>query len=210
MNLDELTVRRGIVLASALIYWGGVWIQARRVRRHIGRSPNLRPKGIKERVLWLGWMLVVAGWIALPFLVKQTPPAFILIQLQSEMLHPAGLALGLALVAAGYAGTLWCYKAMGDHWRIGIDPTEKNSLVTRGPYGVVRHPIYLFQIVMLAGSTVLLPSWSAVLILALHLICVLCKAMDEEAYLARTHGDAYRAYLSRTGRLLPRFGSRRS
>jgi protein-S-isoprenylcysteine O-methyltransferase Ste14 len=99
---------------------------------------------------------------------------------------------------------------MGDHWRIGIDHAERNSLVTRGPYGVVRHPIYLFQIVMLTGATVLLPSWIPVLILVLHLTCVLFKALDEEAYLTRIHGDDYRAYLARTGRLFPPIGPRQS
>ena len=64
----------------------------------------------------------------------------------------ARLIVGRALIAAGYLGTLWCYATMGDAWRMGINRAEKNELVNRGPYPFVRHPIYLFQIVMLAGS----------------------------------------------------------
>lgn len=202
MNIDEILVRRGIVLASVLVYWGGVWVQARRVRRHIGRTPNVAPRGLKERLLWLGWLLVVLGWIALPF-ITYSESAFIVTRLQSNLLHPAGLALGLALISAGYAGTLWCYAVMGDHWRMGIDHENRSQLVTRGPYGVVRHPIYLFQMMMLAGAGALLPSWLPVLTIAVHLVCVLIKALDEEAHLTRLHGNEYRAYLARTGRLLP-------
>jgi len=41
-------------------------------------------------------------------------------------------------------------------------------------------------------------------ILLFHLLCVLIKAADEEAYLLKAHGQTYSDYLSRTGRLLPR------
>ena len=70
MTTDDLFIRQSIVLAIALIYWIGVIIQARTVRRRIGRQPNVRPKGRREKLLWLGWMLVVLTWMALPFLVS--------------------------------------------------------------------------------------------------------------------------------------------
>lgn len=207
MNIDELTIRRGIVLASVLVYWGGVWVQAKRIRRHIGRTPNVAPQGLKERLLWMGWFLVIMGWIALAF-VTQTDGPFALTRLHTGLLHPVGFAAGLALVAAGYAGTLWCYSAMGDHWRIGIDHESKSKLITGGPYGFVRHPIYLFQMLMLVGSSALLPSWLPVVIIGVHLVCVLIKATDEETHLTRLHGDEYRTYLARTGRLFPPFWKR--
>jgi len=209
MNVDELMIRRGIVLASVLVYWGGVWVQARRIRHHIGRTPNVAPQGLKERLLWLGWFCVVIGWIALPF-VTQPEASLGITRLMSGLLHPAGFALGLGLIAAGYAGTLWCYAVMGDYWRMGIDRKSKSKLITGGPYRLVRHPIYVFQMIMLAGAAALLPSWLPILIIVVHLVCVLFKAMDEEAYLSQLHGDEYRDYLNRTGRLLPPlFRSRR-
>ena len=63
MSAEELLLRKAFVSGSALIYWAGVLIQARRVRKKIGRSPNLTPRSAKERMLWLGWLLVVATWI---------------------------------------------------------------------------------------------------------------------------------------------------
>ena len=209
MNIDELAIRRGIVLAAALVYWGGVLVQARRVRRHIGRSPNVTPRGVKERLLWLGWLVVVLGWIALP-LVVHAEARFAVFRLSADLLHVAGLMAGLLLILTGYAGTLLCYRCMGDHWRMGINREEQGRLVTWGPYAVVRHPLYSFQVLMLAGSAVLLPAPFALLILALHVPCVLIKALDEEHALARRHGAEYTAYCKRTGRLLPRLlrGSR--
>jgi protein-S-isoprenylcysteine O-methyltransferase Ste14 len=180
------------------------------VKRHIGRAPNVKPQGKRERVLWLGWFLVVAGWLALPFVV-QPDARFAGLRLQSDLLHPIGFIAGLTLSAAGYAGTLWCYAAMGDLWRMGIDHGHPGRLVCSGPYRTVRHPIYSFQLLMLAGSAFLLPAWLAVGLLAFHCGIVMIKALDEEAFLLREHGDEYRLYQARTGRLLPRFpGSGRS
>jgi protein-S-isoprenylcysteine O-methyltransferase Ste14 len=203
MTVDELSLRRGAVFFSALIYWAGVWIQARRVRKRIGRSPNLKPRGLKEKLLWAGWLFVIAVWMGQPFLLGQSALGH-RFQLFQPALHWATLVLGLLLIISGYAGTLWCYAAMGNTWRIGINRKEKNSLITQGPYRTVRHPIYLFQVVMLAGVILLLPTLLSVVLLLVHLACVLIKANDEETYLRSVHGQAYHDYLARTGRLLPK------
>lgn len=203
MMADELFWRRAAVSGSALIYWGGVMVQARRIRRQIGRSPNMKPRGLKENLLWAGWLLVIASWIVQPVLIRSGDSSAGL-KFMPTLLNGPGFLVGLVLTAAGYAGTLWCYAAMGSAWRIGVNPDEKNSLVTRGPYGFIRHPIYSFQIVMLAGGICLLPTAASVAILAVHFICVMTKATDEEAYLLTVHGENYRDYIGRTGRLFPR------
>jgi protein-S-isoprenylcysteine O-methyltransferase Ste14 len=203
MSPDELHVRRLVVCASGLLYWGGVVIQARRVRKRIGRSPNLKPRGGRERALWFGWFVVILVWIGQPWLAGPTPgiPG---LTLWPAALHPAGLAVGVALVGLGYAGTLWTYAAMGDTWRIGINPKEKTTLIRRGPYRWIRHPIYSLQIVMLAGAVLLLPTVISLATLITHFLCVRVKARDEENYLLTVHGAAYADYCSGTGGLFPR------
>ena len=202
MATEDLMLNRALVAASALVYWGGVLVQARRVRRHIGKPPNLKPRGAKERWLWTGWTFVIVGWMAQAFVIGRFGVSWL--QIISSLTNPTGTASGIGLAVLGYTGTLWCYAAMGDRWRIGIDRKEKAALVSSGPYRYVRHPIYLFQMVMLAGSFLLLPAVLSLALVFVHLICVLIKAADEEAHLLATLGDEYRQYLSRTGRLLPR------
>jgi len=203
MPPETLLLRKGLVFGSALVYWAGVFIQARRVRKQIGRSPNIRPRGSKERLLWLGWLIVILGWFGQPFFVGGFHSRFF--SLMPVLLHPLGLALGIVLIVGGYAGTLWCYAALGDAWRIGIRKREKTALVNQGPYRLVRHPIYLFQTIMLGGVVLLVPTPFLVLLLGIHLACIFIKALDEEAYLRDVHGPAYLDYLSKTGRFLPRF-----
>ena len=200
---DELLLRQAIVFGSAFVYWAGVAIQARRIRRHIGRSPNVKPRGTKERLLWLGWMAVTLAWIGQPVLVGGNTST-VFLRLQCSLPHGPSLLAGAVLVLAGYVGTLWCYAAMGDTWRMGINRKEKNPLIRHGPYRHVRHPIYVFQVVMLAGTACLLPTVLSLVVWVVHLVCVWVKALDEEAYLLVVHGEPYREYVNQTGRLLPK------
>jgi len=209
MSPDSLLLRRTVVCASGLIYWGGVLVQGRRIRRRIGRSPNLRPKGAREKALWLGWFLVILIWVGQPWLVK-SDAATAGLALVPGLLRPGSLVVGLVLLVLGYAGTLWAYAAMGDSWRIGIDPRQQVTLVTSGPFRWVRHPIYLLQIVMLAGAALLLPTALSLIALVLHYVCVRLKTGDEEKHLAGIFGPAYHDYLSSTGGLFPRFDRRTS
>jgi protein-S-isoprenylcysteine O-methyltransferase Ste14 len=204
MNPEELLIRRLMVCASGLIYWIGVWIQARRVRRQIGHWPNLKPRGPKEKALWFGWTVVILGWIGQPLVVggASALPAMAFFP---GMLRQASLVFGLTLLTLGYAGTLWAYIAMGNAWRIGINAKEKTALVNRGPYRWVRHPIYLFQVVMLTGAALLLPTVLSLVILGTHYLCARIKAWEEEKYLLALHGEAYRDQVSRTGGFFPRW-----
>lgn len=203
MQIDDFLLRQTVVFASALIYWAGVMVQARRVRKRIGRQPNVSPRGTREKLLWLGWMLVVVTWMALAFLVNPES-SHILLQPLNALVGPLSLTVGITLVVLGYACTHWCYISMGNTWRMGIDHVEKTELITRGPYGMIRHPIYIFQTVMLIGVAALLPAPLAFIIIPVHLICVWIKTGDEEAHLVESHGQAYLDYRASTGRLLPR------
>ena len=205
MGIDALLLRKAAVAGSGVFYWAGVLIQAQRVRKQIGHSPNMTPRTAKERVLWLGWMLVIAVWIGQPFFVGGEN-AWAFVRLCPQLAHVAVMISGLTLVVAGYAGTLWCYVIMGSAWRIGVNLQEKNALVTTGPFARVRHPIYALQVVLLAGALCLLPTACSLVLLAFHLACVWLKAADEESYLLATHGEAYRAHIARTGRLFPKVG----
>ncbi len=197
---DEFLWQRIVVSLSGLVYWGGVLVQARRVRKKIGRTPNLKPKGTKERLLWVGWTTVVLCWILQPLWVRgmgswDGVPA--------ALVDPAAWGAGVILIVVGYAATLWCYAAMGAAWRIGIDQKGTSKLVQSGPYRRIRHPIYGFQMTMLIGAALLLPTWISFAILVIHYVCATIKASDEEKHLTGVFGSEYRDYMKRTGRFLP-------
>jgi protein-S-isoprenylcysteine O-methyltransferase Ste14 len=83
-----------------------------------------------------------------------------------------------------------------------------HSLVTSGPYGFVRNPMYLGIILIGLGIvlTVLYP-WVFLVFIAGFLYRYVNLFIKEEKLLVKTFGDAYRTYLKRVPRLLPKASS---
>jgi protein-S-isoprenylcysteine O-methyltransferase Ste14 len=115
--------------------------------------------------------------------------------------------LGVLLAAAGIGGTVIAQFAMGESWRIGVDPSERTNLVTQGPFSVVRNPIYTAMIPAFVGVALLAPNpvtiaGAILLILSLELQ----TRLVEEPYLSTVHGERYALYATRVGRFLPGVG----
>lgn len=115
--------------------------------------------------------------------------------------------LGVVLASLGIVITVVAQFAMGDAWRIGVDPTERTELVTHGPFSVVRNPIFAAMIPSFMGIALLAPN--AVTIVGATLLMValeLQTRLVEEPYLSAVHGEQYAVYATRVGRFLPRIG----
>ena len=117
------------------------------------------------------------------------------------------VALGTLLSAAAVAVTAYAQLTMGASWRIGIDAKTPTDLVTRGPFRLVRNPIYTAMVCFVAGITVLLRSPASVVALVLLIAGLEVQVRRvEEPFLAHRHGDRYLAWARRTGRFVPLLG----
>lgn len=115
--------------------------------------------------------------------------------------------IGAAIAILGIAATVYAQVAMGSSWRIGVDPDEKTELVTHGPFGLVRNPIFSAMIPTALGLTLMVPSIVGIAGLASLLTALeLQVRVVEEPYLLRAQGAAYRRYASRVGRFIPGVG----
>jgi protein-S-isoprenylcysteine O-methyltransferase Ste14 len=122
-----------------------------------------------------------------------------------------GHAIGIALAAGGVVLTFGAQLAMGDEWRIGVDPEERTRLVTDGPFKLVRNPIYSAMIPTVLGLALMVPNALAVAVLvALVTALEMQVRMVEEPHLLRAHGDDYASYAARVGRFVPGVGLLRS
>jgi protein-S-isoprenylcysteine O-methyltransferase Ste14 len=119
--------------------------------------------------------------------------------------------LGAALACLGIAITAIAQFAMGDAWRVGVDPSERTELVTNGPFALVRNPIYAAMIPAFGGFALLSPNAVTIAGAVLLLIALqLQTRFVEEPFLLAVHGGRYAGYSARTGRFLPRLGRLRA
>jgi protein-S-isoprenylcysteine O-methyltransferase Ste14 len=98
--------------------------------------------------------------------------------------------------------TIDCWRRMGRNWRMDISD-RNTALVTEGLFARIRHPIYAFSIVMMVATAAVLPSTAMLVVAVVHIVLMNIKARNEEAHLARLHGEAYARYVERTGRFFP-------
>ncbi len=118
---------------------------------------------------------------------------------------------GTLLTMAGMALFAWVHHTVGHNWSPILEVRSDHTLVTAGPYARTRHPMYTAILLVLSGFFLLTANWAvgmAHLLPFLALIAV--RIPDEEALMLDRFGHAYRIYMGRTGRLLPKLFSEHS
>lgn len=80
---------------------------------------------------------------------------------------------------------------------------EARRLVTGGPYGLSRHPVYLGEIATAVGVNLATAGWLGALAVAYFIGAELLRMRWEEGVLARAFPDDYPAYAARVPRYFP-------
>lgn len=179
-------------------------IQARRTGDTGWRSPGGQPGSLQwwSRTV-VGFGAVAAG-LAAPIADLAGLPA--ISTLDRTWLRLAGLILAALAATATIAAQIM----MGASWRIGVNEAERTTLVTTGPFRLVRNPIFTAAVAVIAGTALAVPNPIAVTGLAAAIIGVQLQVRRiEEPYLRRTHGDDYHHYATRVGRFIPGLGKLR-
>jgi protein-S-isoprenylcysteine O-methyltransferase Ste14 len=114
----------------------------------------------------------------------------------------------VGLIALGFAFSWWARIYLGPLWSGQVTTKADHRVVDRGPYAIVRHPIYTGILLAIfataaAKGTVLGLAGAAAMTLGIWM-----KARLEERWLRQELGaDAYDAYRRRVPMLMP-FGPR--
>lgn len=194
-----------ILAVVVLAYWGRVGAMSARIRRRTRTLSGVVPEQGIERLMWLFFLPVVALWIALPWLAAFRSAGLAAIPEAARSDGWFGVRLVAAFASfALLVATLRCWRRMGRHWKMAVTPGERQVLITDGPFARVRHPIYGYQILLMLASLCVVPTVPMLAVAVVHLALMVAKARNEEKHLLDTHGDAYLAYVARTGRFFPR------
>ena len=112
-------------------------------------------------------------------------------------------ALGAVLAWAGMAFTVWGKLTLGRWFSASFGVKPGHELVTRGPYAIVRHPMYLGLLVYGAGLGIAHDSALSLGLALIFLVPLVLHALIEEQLFARHFGEDWTAYRARVPMLVP-------
>lgn len=172
------------------------------------------------------WYVVGALWLILAFRTKRTVRtsggmgriAVIVVvavlvlarPLSNSSLHnkiwsPSSTwsAGALAVVILGAAFAVWARVTIGANWSGVVTVKEDHELIQRGPYHLVRHPIYSGLLLMGLASAVAYDEVYGFAILAIAIVAFVPKMMLEEKLMTEKFPDKYPQYRKRVKAIIP-------
>lgn len=111
---------------------------------------------------------------------------------------------GVALAAGGGVLMSWTMHNLGKNLTDTVVTRREHALVTTGPYRWIRHPFYTACLLGVAGGSLMMANWLVMLLGVLGAALLYTRTKKEEENLIKRFGDAYRQYMQRVGRFLPR------
>jgi protein-S-isoprenylcysteine O-methyltransferase Ste14 len=150
---------------------------------------TLRPVGIATMVGLFAYLINPAwmAWSAVPLPVP---------------LRWAGVALGIV----GGVLLVWTLRNLGRNLTDTVVTRRDHTLVMKGPYRWVRHPFYDAVALSVVANGLAAANWFIFTGGIITIALIVVRTRREEERLVSRFGDAYREYMMRTGRFLPRIG----
>jgi protein-S-isoprenylcysteine O-methyltransferase Ste14 len=166
-------------------------------QRHTHRSVRHRDDLTGEHVLGDAGQLTLAllfaaTWIADTFFLRAT--TFLNRHVPLGIRIPLGVLL---LVLSGYLAREGLSIVFGEE-------REEPGVIKKGVFGVVRHPIYLAEILFYLGLLMLSLSLAAAVVWAIAIAFLHTISRYEEKLLLARFGQAYQAYMREVPMWIPR------
>jgi protein-S-isoprenylcysteine O-methyltransferase Ste14 len=136
-----------------------------------------------------------------------TPIPFIILMLVYAEPTPSTLIAGFIVALLGESIRFWGVSIAGSETRT-TGAVGATNLITDGPFGYVRNPLYVGNILMYLGcgimSNALVP-WLQIGALMWFIIQYKLIVTREEEHLQKAFGDEYSQYTQNVPRFFPRF-----
>ena len=187
MSVSPGTLLRNLWLALLLVWLAGA-LSTKRVVRRQPAAQRLAQFALGLTALALLFVSSLnVGWLGWRF-VKQGP----------------GVEYaGVAITAAGMALAVWARVVLGRNWSGNVTVKANHELVQRGPYRLVRHPIYSGVTLALLGTAVSVGEVRALLAVLVVLLAWRIKWPVEERFMIEQFGDQYVQYRRRVKAIVP-------
>lgn len=171
---------------------GLVWLVGLASTKPTVRTQPRGPRLFQAALALLGFFLLgspseAQGWLAIRFLPQN---------------HAVEIA-GLVTTIAGCLFAIWARVTLGTNWSGRATVKAGHQLITKGPYALVRHPIYTGLMLAALGTALASGQLRGPLGLLLVLLGFLVKMSQEERLMMETFPQAYPAYRHRVKALIP-------
>jgi len=110
---------------------------------------------------------------------------------------------GLLLVLLGIAFSIWARLELGGNWSGTVTVKQGHTLIRRGPYTIVRHPIYSGLLLAFLGVAIILGQIRGLLGVGILSLSFLLKSRIEERFMLEQFGAEYRDYQRQVKALIP-------
>ena len=114
--------------------------------------------------------------------------------------------IGLAVYIIFSWIQIWCYKALGSSYSQDVMISRDHRLVKAGPYGFIRHPQYLSQILLDIGGSLATLSYIVIIFAIIEIPFLIMRALLEEKLLEKHFKESFGEYKSKTGFMFPFIG----
>jgi protein-S-isoprenylcysteine O-methyltransferase Ste14 len=122
---------------------------------------------------------------------------------------PAQLGLAVAafsIMLISVIAALYAVRVLGKQWAIGAQVSNDHRLIVRGPYSIIRNPIYSGLMGMMVATSLSISEFYIILpALVLYVIGFVIRIRSEEKLLRKTFGAEYEEYCKRVPAIFPRF-----
>jgi protein-S-isoprenylcysteine O-methyltransferase Ste14 len=162
-----------------IFFWLITAIRLKRTVQVEGLGQRLR----YVSVLIIAAVLLFAQWPNVALLNSRAWPDLEPLAITGVVLTFAGVLF--AIIARGYLGANWSGRP---------SIKEGHELIRKGPYTVVRHPIYSGILLATAGTAVAFGQTRNLFALPLVLLGFWLKLHTEEQFLTQAFGEQYLAY----------------
>ncbi|MFX0013420.1 MAG: isoprenylcysteine carboxylmethyltransferase family protein [Promethearchaeota archaeon] len=111
--------------------------------------------------------------------------------------------IGIILTILGMCLDFSTQLYLGRNYSTLLYIREEQSLITKGPYRYIRHPMYTALITAGVGMSLLAANWYFGLPFIATIVVIILRIKKEEEVMIGKFGDEYIQYMKRTKRFIP-------
>jgi len=183
-----------VVVAICWIVFGGIFV--------LGRSGAATEETKRAGKFSPGLLLQSLGYVAC-FALARTLFSPLFPMAQAAEIGFAALTILVAIASIWFC--LSAVRTLGKQWALVARVVEGHELIMRGPYGIVRNPIYLGMFGLLVATGLAVSRWEGLAAgVVLFLIGNELRIRSEERLLRDAFGAKFDEYARRVPAFFPR------